>query len=118
MSMTTKTAIFALMSLALAGGAQAQEAHHHDMSGMTMSQKAATQEASGKGVVKSVNAAQKEVVIAHAPIAALQWPAMTMGFSYDAATVGVEGLKTGDRILFTFEQKGNVSLLKSVKVVK
>ena len=33
-----------------------------------------------KGVVKSIDAAKQTIILSHEPIAALEWPAMTMGF--------------------------------------
>jgi Cu(I)/Ag(I) efflux system protein CusF len=41
---------------------------------------AAPQSASGEGVIKAVDIKAGTVVIAHGPIPALKWPAMTMKF--------------------------------------
>lgn len=54
--------------------------HEHDMSEhQTTAQTAARY--TGVGVLKAVNAKDGKVQIAHEPIAALGWPAMTMWFA-------------------------------------
>ncbi|MDS4026161.1 MAG: copper-binding protein [Candidatus Contendobacter sp.] len=52
------------------------------------------------GAVKSVEAAASKAVIAHDPIPALKWPAMTMDFRLaDKALAGK--IKAGDKVKFT-----------------
>ena len=66
------------------------------------------------GVVKAIDAANGKVTIEHEPIAALQWPAMTMRFTFKDPKL-VEGLKAGDKIHFTFTQEGQLSVLQSIE---
>ncbi len=66
------------------------------------------------GVVKAIDAANGKVTIEHEPIAALQWPAMTMRFTFKDLKL-VEGLKAGDKIHFTFTQEGQLSVLQSIE---
>lgn len=54
----------------------------------------------GSGVVEAVDSAARRVTLAHEPIAALGWPAMTMPFDL-AAGVDTHGLRAGDRVRFT-----------------
>jgi Cu/Ag efflux protein CusF len=60
----------------------------------------ATERASGEGVIKSVNAAERKLLIAHGPIPALKWPGMTMAFSV-APSVDLSSLAPGAKVTFT-----------------
>jgi len=53
----------------------------------------------GTGKVEAI--AQDRLTLAHDPIAALQWPAMTMGFKAPQGGVPA-GVKVGDRVRFSF----------------
>lgn len=53
---------------------------------------------SGSGTIESVDVAAGTVTIAHGPIDALQWPAMTMPFK--APSADLTALRKGDRIAF------------------
>ena len=55
---------------------------------------------SGEGKVESVDA--HGITISHGPIAALQWPAMTMGFGKPAAGAFAD-VKPGDNVRFEFK---------------
>ena len=65
---------------------------------------------SAEGTVDSVSG--KVVTISHGPIKSLEWPAMTMPFSANAAAVG--SIKAGDRVAFTFSKTGDESVLISI----
>ena len=56
--------------------------------------------ASATGVVEAVDPTAKTVTIAHGPVAALQWPAMTMTFN--APDADLSSLKQGDHVSFEF----------------
>lgn len=66
-------------------------------------------EAKGTGVVKSIDAAAGKVTIAHEPIAALNWPSMTMAFN--ASPELLAAVKEGDRVHFEFSQGDGGSTL-------
>ncbi len=53
----------------------------------------------GEGTVKAVDAAHASVTLAHAPIASLKWPAMTMDFKVKDAGM-LRALKPGQKIDF------------------
>jgi Cu(I)/Ag(I) efflux system protein CusF len=59
---------------------------------------------SATGVVEAVDPAAKTVTIAHGPVAALQWPAMTMTFK--APDADLSSLKQGDHVSFEFTSTG------------
>ena len=65
----------------------------------------AAQRLSGTGVVKSVDAAASQMVIAHDPIPALKWPAMVMNFRL-ADKALADKVKTGDKVKFELKEGG------------
>ena len=73
---------------------------------------AATHKATG--VVKSVDAKNSTVVLAHEPVASMKWPAMTMTFKADDPKL-VQGLTTGQKVNFEFTQRGKDYVLTSIK---
>lgn len=96
--MKTLTLAFILALLATGTAARAaSHEHHHD----TAMQQAATTYV-GTGVLKSVNAKDGKVQIAHEPIAELDWPAMTMWFTLREPLP--KSLKTGDAVRFEMMQ--------------
>lgn len=60
--------------------------------------------ASATGTVEAIDVSAKAVTIAHGPIAAVKWPAMTMTFS--APTVDLSSIKTGDHVNFKLAVNG------------
>ena len=69
-----------------------------DMKGMNMS-KPSAKEAQGVGVIKSIDAKANTVTIAHEPITALKWPAMTTASNF-AHPALLEKAKVGARVRF------------------
>ena len=69
---------------------------------------AAAQNIAATGTVKSVDTMAGKLVIAHDPIPALKWPAMTMDFRL-ADKAMTEKVKAGDKVKFTLTpgEKGN-----------
>jgi Cu(I)/Ag(I) efflux system periplasmic protein CusF len=70
--------------------------------GDVMATKAIT--ASATGTVESVDVSARTVTIAHGPIAAVNWPAMTMTF--DAPAVDLNSIKAGDHVNFELAVNG------------
>lgn len=68
--------------------------------------------ASATGVVTAVDPAAGTITIEHGPVAALQWPAMTMSFK--AGTADISSLKPGDRVAFDFTSTGMDGILDQV----
>ena len=60
--------------------------------------------ASASGTVEAVDIAAKTITIAHGPIDALKWPAMTMTFK--APEVDLTALKQGDQVNFELTSAG------------
>ncbi len=90
-----------ILAVALGGGTadadSAPAAHQHEASGQMKHE--------GLGVFKDVNAAEGKVKIAHEPIPALEWPAMTMWFSLQGALP--KGINAGDKVRFELQRGGN-----------
>lgn len=63
----------------------------------------------GKGVIKAIDKEDHQVQMAHEPIKALDWPAMTMAFKA-APGVNLDAFKPGAKVTFTLSksQKGYV----------
>ena len=68
----------------------------------------------GMGVVQSVDAANGSLTIAHEPIAGLGWPAMTMSFKVDQASL-LEGVEVGEHIEFTLRGRDMSAVVTSIK---
>lgn len=86
----------------------------HEMS-MPMAQPMTTEIYHGHGVVKKVT--NDSMSIAHLPVSALNWPAMTMTFSLpDAGVLPV--VKAGDTVDFTFSQQAEGYKIASVTPTK
>lgn len=67
-----------------------------------------------EGVGKVVDLSGEEWMLEHAPIPALKWGAMTMGFKPGAAQAQGARLKPGDRVVFTFHQDDDGFTLDSI----
>lgn len=85
-----------------------------DMKGMDKNQDVAATTHQGVGVVKSVDAKDAVITIAHEPIKSLSWPAMTMGFKVKDKRL-VEKIKAGDKVAFTFVQAGNDYVVTAIR---
>nr|WP_084073680.1 copper-binding protein [Lysobacter dokdonensis] len=66
--------------------------------------------ASAEGVVESVDAQGGRITIAHGPVAALRWPAMTMTFK--APGIDLRSLKPADRVRFEPTADGTITRLE------
>ena len=60
--------------------------------------------AGASGVVEAVDVAGKTITIAHGPVDALKWPAMTMTFQAPDTDLG--SIKQGDHVVFEFSSTG------------
>lgn len=96
----------ATAAFALSGAAVAQT---HDHAGHAAPAAAAA--VTGTGVVKAVDARAGTLTIAHDPIKALNWPAMTMPFKVsDPALLKVAAV--GDKVIFQLNGQQIVALKK------
>jgi Cu(I)/Ag(I) efflux system protein CusF len=84
-----------------------------EMPGMSMPASAAK---TGKrtGVITGIDAKAGAVTIKHQPIAALGWPAMTMGFTAKPASL-LKGLKVGQKIGFDANQGSGLPEITAIR---
>ena len=84
-----------------------------DMKGMAMDKTAAATH-KGIGVVKSIDAAEGTVTLAHEPIKTLNWPAMTMAFKVKDKKL-IDNVAPGSKVDFTLVQSGKDYVITSIK---
>jgi len=80
------------------------------MSGATGAQKEKLGQTTGK--VVQIDQAHSRITIAHHPVPALGWPAMTMTFQ--ATTQQLQGIKAGDRVDFQFYMHGHAAVIDRI----
>jgi len=91
---------------------QMSEAKHKEMAG---DMSAATM-AMATGTVESVDTGAGKITIAHGPVEALKWPAMTMAFK--ASPEQLASVKAGQQVEFEFEAKGMDSTITRITPTK
>ena len=77
---------------------------------------AAPQSAEGQGVVRAINARAGTITIAHGPIASLRWPAMTMTFRVQPATL-LRGVTVGRTIHFVLQNQNGRPVVVQIHIV-
>jgi Cu(I)/Ag(I) efflux system periplasmic protein CusF len=98
-----------LASAALPATAFAHQGHNH--------QAEVAQTAEGTGVVRAINAQEGTVTLAHEPIAALGWPAMTMAFRARSADL-LNGVAVGARVHFVLANDNGRPVLTEIHVLQ
>ena len=99
---------------AFASGAQAQVSMAGmNMDGMDMKEAPSAPAAHAEGTVKAIDALGGKVTLAHGPVPALKWPAMTMGFK--ASAQQLEQLKVGDKVAFDFRMEGSAATIVDIQ---
>ncbi|MEJ0066398.1 MAG: copper-binding protein [Caulobacteraceae bacterium] len=83
-----------------------------DMSGMSMSSTA--KHGRGSGVIKAIDPKASTITIQHGPIPTVGWPAMTMTFKAEPATL-LKGLKVGEAIAFDCTVRGMAAEMTAVR---
>lgn len=69
-----------------------------------------------EGKLISIDKENKKLTINHKEIESIGWPPMTMRFIYEDENM-IKGLQDNDELKFSFAQKGNLSILKSVEKI-
>ncbi len=100
-----KTIMIACAPLAMASAANAQAPANQDVSKTPGMDHAATAPgAKGVGVIKKLDLKAGSITLQHGPIAALNWPAMTMAFKADPALL--KSVTVGEKVSFTVKTGG------------
>ena len=71
------------------------------------------QTASATGTVESVDAVAGKITLAHGPVDALGWPAMTMGFK--ATSEQVASVRPGQSVRFEFTAQGMAATITQIE---
>ena len=74
------------------------------------------QAAEGQGIVKAIDAKAGTITIAHGPMPALKWPAMTMKFKVENASL-LNGVAVGKKIHFVLKNVGGKPVVTQVHVI-
>ncbi len=69
--------------------------------------------AKGTGTVTAIDPASSKITLAHEPIPAVKWPAMTMGFT--AKPELLAGIAVGDKVDFDLTVTGNAGEVTSIR---
>ena len=83
---------------------------------MQMKSDADAVKASATGTVKVVDAAAGKITISHGPVAALNWPAMTMAFKAKSAQMAA--VHVGQKVDFEFVSTGTDEILTRIGPAK
>ena len=83
---------------------------------MQMKTVAVATKASATGIVKVVDAAAGKISISHGPVAALNWPAMTMAFK--ATPSQLAAVHVGQKVDFEFVSNGMDGTITRIAPVK
>lgn len=112
----TKHLIFAIAAaLSLGVGAAAPSFAHEGQNHAASAQ--APQTAEGEGVVRSIDARANTVTIAHGPIAALGWPAMTMAFRVHSPEM-LNNVAVGARVHFELMNDNGQPMVSELHVLQ
>ena len=112
------TAILAISTLliltipAIAPAAESMDPHAHHMAADKKAPSTAVHKASG--TVKKVDMAGGAVTLAHGPVPALKWPAMTMKFKVTDKSL-FDKLTVNKKIDFEFVEEGRAYIVTAVK---
>lgn len=69
--------------------------------------------ANAEGTIESVDIAANRIVIAHGPVDALGWPAMTMGFK--ATPEQIASVQPGQSVRFEFTAQGMAATITRIE---
>jgi Cu/Ag efflux protein CusF len=115
MSLSKFSVPAAVLAVLASAPALAQDMKGMNMQGMDMKPMAGqSQPITSTGVVKGVDAAKRRLNLAHDPIPAIGWPAMTMEFDV-AKTVDLGAVKPGQAVAFTLVKDGGGYTVTAVK---
>ena len=110
--------VLAATSLVAMTATTADAQNGMEMSGMQMSGAGSTQKQKvghTTGKVVAINTARSGITIAHHPVPALGWPAMTMTFQTSSRQL--RGIKAGDQVDFEFYMRGRAAVIEQIRKI-
>ncbi|MGP5739586.1 copper-binding protein [Pseudomonas aeruginosa] len=99
--------------LALSFAATAEDMPGMNMDGMNAESSKTAPSASAEGTIKAIDNERHTVTLAHGPVAALQWPPMTMAFKTEPGQL--DNLQVGDKVAFEFLYEGGASKIVNIR---
>lgn len=108
---------FATLTAAPVAVLAADHSSHGSGHGSVQATEQKAQVYTATGTVTSVDKAAGKATITHDPVPALGWPAMTMGFVFEEASL-LEDLQAGDKVRFDFRTQGNTSTIVDIEIRK
>lgn len=81
--------------------------------GHTQAAAASPQTVEAEGVVRAINPQARTLTVAHGPIAALRWPAMTMNFRVQSADL-LRGVTVGSTIHFVLQNQNGQPVITAI----
>ncbi len=114
-----KVTLFSLLSSSLPFNAIANDAHHSssDITTKQSTENTALKTISTMGIIKQIDTDTKKLTIAHEAIPSINWPAMTMRFTYEEPSM-ITDIKEGSQVNLDFIQQGNISLITKITVTQ
>ncbi|MGH6951665.1 MAG: copper-binding protein [Vitreimonas sp.] len=111
-----KTLIVPIVLIAAACSPPASQDASKAGDGMNMeaSAPAAAGPIAGTGAVTQIDAAAGTITIDHEPIAAINWPQMTMQFTAEDPSI-LQGISVGDRVSFELKSASESTVLATVR---
>ncbi|MFY9288448.1 MAG: copper-binding protein [Alphaproteobacteria bacterium] len=73
------------------------------------------QNAEGDGIIKAIDEDKSAITLQHGPIAALNWPPMTMTFKVESADV-LKDAEIGNRVHFALKNEGGKPVVVKLQV--
>lgn len=115
MKRSSMLTVLAAASLVTMTATTADAQNGMNMPGIQMSGTGSTQKEKlghTTGKVVAVNTTRSGITIAHHPVPALGWPAMTMTFQ--ASSEQLRGIKAGDQVDFEFYMRGHAAVIEQI----
>ncbi|QOX05636.1 copper-binding protein (plasmid) [Xanthomonas sp. WG16] len=72
--------------------------------------------ASATGTVEGIDVSAGKITIAHGPVDALDWPAMTMGFK--ATPEQIASVQVGQKVNFEFQSQGMEATITRITAIQ
>ena len=101
--------VFSLAIISVSGYANST-VHNH----LNQTEQPAQPVITAEGKLISIDKENKKLTINHQAIESIGWPPMTMRFTYEDKKM-IDGLSENDELIFSFQQVGNISLLKTIE---
>ena len=95
---------------------EAEHAKMADEAAAPQAEAAMAKTASATGTVEAVDATAGKITIAHGPVEALQWPAMTMAFK--ATPEQIASVQAGQKVQFEFSAEGMNATIVNIEIAQ